>query len=221
MGLPVPLNRWVACPVVVATVEGQEVGFLATEPCCHPYLVRVHREMDQGALLEREQQIAPVALVLVLVYRMSGALTGQRVLEFGGDDGDAVDRKGHVDDAATVLAVRLLHYRGESNLTSDREQVPGVALRGLRIHGCIRPEIGHAEGLAIAFESMAQDVKRALEFQLLREVVQHGYDRLRPKKRLQRLPLRWLALLQEAGNIGGEEGQHFVISVRAPGPITA
>ena len=95
--------------MVVASVEGQEVGFLALEPRRHPYLVRVHREVDQGALLESEKKIPPVALVLVLVYRMSGTLSGQRVLKFGGDDGDAVDRKGHVDDAATVLAVRLLH----------------------------------------------------------------------------------------------------------------
>ena len=144
--------------------------------------------MNQGALLENEKKIPPVALVLVLVYRMSCALSGQRVLEFGGDDGDAVDGKGYVDDAATVRAVCLLHDRGEGDLARDGQPVLGIVLHRLRVHSGVRPEIGHAERLAVAFEPVAQDVECALELQLLRQAVQHGRDGLRPEKRLQRLP---------------------------------
>ena len=137
--------------------------------------------MDQGAFLESKKKIAPVAIVLVLVYRTSGALSGQRVLEFGGDDGDAIDGKGNVDDATAVLAVRLFHDRGEGDLARDRQPIPGVVLGGVGIHGCVRPEIGHAEGLAVAFEPVAQDVQCSLELQLLRQAVQRGRAGLRPE----------------------------------------
>ena len=108
MGLPVALHRRIARPVVVAPVEGQEMGLLAPEAGRHPDLVRVHGEVDQGALLEGEEQIALVPLRLVLLYRIGGALPGERVLQLAGDDGDAVDGQGHVDDAAAVLPIRPL-----------------------------------------------------------------------------------------------------------------
>ena len=84
--------------MVVAPIEGQEVGFLAPEPGRHPYLVRVHGEVDQAAPFESEEKVSPVPVVLVLAHRIGGALSGQRILEFGGDDGDAVDGKRHVDE---------------------------------------------------------------------------------------------------------------------------
>ena len=175
-----PSTGRVARPVIVASVEGEEVGFLAPEPRRHPRLVRIHREVNQCTLLECKQQITLVPVVLVLVDRGGGALSGQRVLEFDGDDGDAVDGKGHVDDAAAVFSARHLHDGGEGDLARDRQPVPGVVLGGLRIHGCVRPEIGHAEGLAVAFEPVAQDVECALELQLLRQAVQYGRGGNRP-----------------------------------------
>ena len=48
------------------------------------------------------------------------------------------------------------------------QPVLGIVLRCLGVHSGVRPEIGHAEGLAVAFEPVAQDVERALELQLLR-----------------------------------------------------
>ena len=166
--------------MVVAAVEGQKVGLLAPQPGRHPHLIRVHGKVNKRTLLEREEKIPLVPLVLVLTYRMSGALSGQRVLELGGDNRNTVDRKRHVDDAATVLAVCLLHDRGEGDLARDRQPVPGVVLRRFGIHSSVRPKIGHAEGLAVAFKPVAQDVQRALELQLLRETVQHGYGGLWP-----------------------------------------
>ena len=147
---------------------------------------------------------------------MGGALSGERVLEFGGDNGDAVDGKGHVDDATTVLAVRLLHDRGEGDLARDGQSIPGVVFRRLGVHGCVRPEIGHVKDLAVALEPVAQDVECALELQLLREAVQHGCGSLRPEKRLKRLPFCELAVLQEAGNVVDEKGDRFVKGAWAP-----
>ena len=207
--------------MVAAAVEGQEVGLPSSQPGGHPYLVRVHREVDQGALLEREQQVAPVALVLVLAYRVGGALPGQRVLEFGGDDGDAVDGEGHVDDAAAVLALRRLHDRGEGDLARNGQPVGGVILGGLRVHARVGPEIRHAERLAVTLETVAQDVQRALDLEFLGQVVQNGGGGLRPQQRLERLPFGRLALFQEAANVVGKEGEGLVEGVRIALFVTA
>ena len=94
MRLPVPLDRRVARPVAVAAVERQKLGLPAPQPGRHPHLIRVNREVDKRALLETEEKIAPVALVLVLAHRIGGPLPGERVLEFGGNDGNAVDAQG-------------------------------------------------------------------------------------------------------------------------------
>ena len=201
-------------PWLFPSVEGQEVGFLAPQSGRHPHLVGVHREVDKRALLESEEKIAFISLVLVLANRMGSALSGQLVLEFRSNDGDAIERKGHVDDAAAVLAVCLPHDRGERDLARDGLPVLVVVLRRLGVHSRVRPEKGHAEDLAVAFEPVAKDVERALDVQLLRQTVQRGCSGLRPEKRLQRLPLGWLAVLQETSNIVGEEGERFVIGPR-------
>lgn len=79
--------------------------------------------MDKSTLLEGEEEIAPVPVFLILAHRIGSMLSGQRILEFGSDDGDTVDRKSHVDDAAAVPAVRPLPHRGETNLPRDRQPV--------------------------------------------------------------------------------------------------
>ena len=75
-------------------------------------------------------------------------------------------------------------------MASDRQPILGVILGGRGIHGCVRPEIGHAEGLTVAFEPVAQNMKCSLDFQLLREVVQHGRSGFWPEESLQR-PAIW------------------------------
>ena len=89
-------------------------------------------------------------------------MAGQRIPECGSDDGDTVDRKGHVNDTAAVLAVRPLHRRDETNLARDHQPVLGMVLRRTGIHAAVGPETGHGESLAVAFEPVAQDVEYVL-----------------------------------------------------------
>ncbi len=56
--------------------------------------------MDQRARFECKERIALVPIQGVLVHRIGGVLPGERVLEFGGDHGDAVARL-----SSTVVAV--------------------------------------------------------------------------------------------------------------------
>jgi hypothetical protein len=86
-----------------------------------------------------------------------------------------------------------------------------MALRRLGVHGRVRPEVGRAQRLAIALEPVPQDVERALEIQLLRQAVEHRRGGPVPEQRLQRLPLGPLAVLQEAGDIFGEDRVGLVI----------
>ena len=71
-GFPVPGHRRVARPVVVAAVEGQELGLAALQLGRHPCLVRVHREVDKCPLLKSEEKVPPVPFVLVLARRIGG-----------------------------------------------------------------------------------------------------------------------------------------------------
>lgn len=61
--------------MVVAAVEGEEVGLLAVKPGGHPHFVRVYRKMDEGTLLEGEEKIPPVPLLLVLAHRIGCPLS--------------------------------------------------------------------------------------------------------------------------------------------------
>ena len=53
-------------------------------------------------------------------------------------------------------------------------------------------------------------MERALEVQFLRQAVKNGRIGPGPKKRLKRLPLGRLALLQKAGYIAWEQGKRLV-----------
>ena len=112
--------------MVVAPVKRQEVGFLALE------WVVIHTSSGSTAkwtrarFLKAKRRSRPVPVVLILAHRIGSTLSGQRILEFGSDDGDTVNRKGHVNDTAAIPAVRPLHYRGEPNLARDRQPVLGI-----------------------------------------------------------------------------------------------
>ena len=74
--LPIALDGRVARPVTMPPVERQEVRLFTPQPRRHPHLVWVHGEVDERPLLEGEQQIAPVAVLLVLLDAVGGALRG-------------------------------------------------------------------------------------------------------------------------------------------------
>jgi hypothetical protein len=92
-------------------------------------------------------------------------------------------------------------------------------LRRFGIHAGVRPDIGHAEGLAVALEPVAKDVERALQLQLFGKAVEHGCGGFAPEQRLERRPLGRLAVFQKAGDIVGEQREGFVIVLGSALPI--
>ena len=142
VGLPVVRDRRIAGAEAVAPVEGKEDRLLALQPRGHPHLVRVHGEMHQRPLLEGEQQIALVPVGHVLGLGVRRPLARLWVFQLRRHHGDAVNGKGHVDNATAIGAVRLLHHRGEGDLARGRQPVLGVTLGGLRVHARVRAEKG-------------------------------------------------------------------------------
>jgi len=109
MRLPVTVDGRIARAVAVPPVEREEDGLLALEPCGHPDLVRVHGEVDERALPEREDQVAPVALVLVLRDGVSRAHAPR-----AGDLRAGAGGAGAVNGNGPGPAIRELHDRSRS-----------------------------------------------------------------------------------------------------------
>src|SRR5260370_41936354 len=71
---------WVSGAVLVALVERKEEGFVTIEPGCHEDLIRVDREMHQGALLEAEDQLVLIAGSFILSDGVVDILAGIGIL---------------------------------------------------------------------------------------------------------------------------------------------
>src|SRR5690606_11237861 len=131
MRLPVAFDGQVAGSVVVTAVERQELSLFAFEPCGHPHLIRIHREVDERALLEGEKEIPSVALCLILLDGIARALTGERVLQLSGDDRQPVHGEYDVDDASPVLSMCILQRRCECHLPGNAKTILSITRGGL------------------------------------------------------------------------------------------
>jgi len=192
--------------VVVPLVERQPVRRLAVELGRHEDEIGIDSEVDERTLLEAEQRKPRVAVVLVLALGVLDVLAGHRVLEFRGDDRNAIDGEHDVD--------ALLACRVELHLPRDGEDVLGVGRDRLGVHARGRLERGHLEGLAKALEAVAQDGERALRGQLLAQCIeQHGLGRLALKID-EGLPLLGLRDLHVGDDVGGEQAEVGIVGLR-------
>ena len=145
-------------------------------------MVRVDGEVDQGAA--GEDRVVRVAVGAVLGLGVLNVLPGERVLELGGGDGDAVDQQRHVE---RVHRAGL----GVVQLPDDTEPVGGVPLgllvveaaRGLEVAqphldaGVLDGAAQHADGAAVV-DGLGQTVEEALGGGILTAVTLHE---LRPR----------------------------------------
>src|SRR5690242_15455397 len=127
---------------------------LARQSRGHVDLIRVGSEMYQGPLLEVEQRGAWVTIHLILPHGMAPVLAGAWVLQLARRDGQSIHGNHEVNRAMIVGMAR--HLAGNS------EPILGIQLLDFFIEPMRRLEVRHLERLAIEFESMPQDVKRAL-----------------------------------------------------------
>ncbi len=105
----------VACAVVPALVERQKPGGFALEMGAHAHFVVIHGKVHHAAP-EFEQLFARIAVALVLLHGIGHGLFGEAVLEFKGDDRQAVDEQAQVQCQLGFIAA-------VAQLAGDRKAV--------------------------------------------------------------------------------------------------
>ncbi len=105
----------IAGAIIPPLVEWKKPRTLALEVCAEADLVFINGEVS-NATAELEQQLARVAIALVLLNRILNRLLGEGVLQLEGGDGQAVDEQAEVEcELRLVSAV--------SQLSGDRKTV--------------------------------------------------------------------------------------------------
>ena len=128
VGLEAVRVRRVAGAVVPALVERQEPRRLALQLGAEPHLGVVHGEVDHAAA-ELEQQLARVAVALVLLDGVLDGLLGQAVLQLERGDRQAVDeqRRGRVRGGLVAAVAKLA---GDAEAVRRRNARSALALPG-------------------------------------------------------------------------------------------
>ncbi len=80
-------------------IEDAQVGGISGEAGGHPDHFGVEGEVDEGAAFEFKDRFVVVTIVAVLGFGVFGGLVGEGIFKFEGDQGDAVEAEGDVDDA--------------------------------------------------------------------------------------------------------------------------
>ena len=88
-------------PSLQPLLNGRNHERLALELGADPHLAVVHGEVHHAAA-ELEQQLARIAVALVLLDGILDGLLGEAVLQLEGGDGQAVDEQAEVEGAAAV-----------------------------------------------------------------------------------------------------------------------
>ena len=116
----------IARAIVVALVERQEPGVLALKVRAEAHLLLVHSKVHQAAA-ELEEQLARVAVALVLLHRVVYGLLGEAVLEFEGRNGQAVDEQGEVEGKLGLVPAVAELLRDAEDIGGETLDRPGIA----------------------------------------------------------------------------------------------
>ena len=103
---------------------------------------------------ELEQRFSGIPVSLVLFDGVFHELTGQRVLQFCGDDGKPVQEKGHVQSAFALFAV--------SELSDYRKTILCIQFPMLRVHPTGGLVIGETERCPSVLDAFPQDMQDSL-----------------------------------------------------------
>ncbi len=155
----------VAGAVVPALVEGEEPGVVAAEVGAEADLLVVDGEVD-GAALVLEEELAGVAVALVLADGVVDGLLGEAVLELEGGDGEAVDEEDEVEGKTRLVGA-------VAELAGDAEDVGGEALGGEGVAGG-GGLVVEADGGGAVIDPLAEDVDDAAPGDLALEAVEEA-----------------------------------------------
>ena len=107
--------RRISGSVVPPLVEGEEPGFFAFEAGAEEDADIIDGKVNHASF-ELEEQFPGIAIGLVLLDGVVGVLFGELILQFAGDDGQAVDEDGQIEGEPGVVA-------GIHELTGDAENI--------------------------------------------------------------------------------------------------
>ena len=174
------LVRRITCAAVPALVEGQKMGAGPGQARGHVHLFGVHGKMHQGALGKKEDLFARVAAVTVLVDGIGRCLAGERIFQLQGHHRNAVGRQHHIQ--------RILVLVTKVKLSGDAQAVGAVTRLQFRVEAMGRSKESNAQGLAEAFEAMAQGGQSTVGVQPFGKRRKDPFPGLRPMQRFEFLP---------------------------------
>ena len=183
-------------------VERQEPGLRAEELGGHEHLVRIHSEVGEAPRVG-EERLAWVPVGPVLVDRVLDVLAGERVLELGGEDRDAVQEEREIDARFVLLA--------EVELADDREEVGGVQALEFLVEAARRAEVGEAEPAARVPDAVSEDVERSASRDLAGEPAEEAGLHVGPVVLLQLRPFLRLGGQQEVEDVRRDQAEPAVV----------
>jgi len=124
-------NRRIAGATQMAAIEGQEPRALAGQLGAEAHFQIVHREMHRAAA-ELEQQLARVAIVLVLQHGVGHGLARVVVLQLEGRQRQAVDEQRKVERALRLVAA-VAHLAGDAEDIGGEQRCRPVIARRRRM----------------------------------------------------------------------------------------
>ena len=192
----------VASAAELALVEGQKARPRAREVRRDVHEVRVRREVREAAAVG-EQRLARVAVALVLADRVLDVLAGERVLEFGGEDRDAVQEQHEVE--------ALLVLRAVVDLANGGEQVRRVQPPRLLVESARGAEVGEAKLAARVLEAVAEHVERTAPFDLGGEALEELLAHRRSVVLFQLFPFLGLGREHEVHRVTRQQAEHAVV----------
>ncbi len=140
---------------VAALIERQEEGLLAVEARRHPHRGEIDAEIPEDAAVEAEAGLFRVAVLAPLTHCVLDVLSLELVLQFEGEQRDAVDPEEHVH-------AQLFRFSAVMPLADAVEDVLPVVRRVRFVETGFRHEITDAEGDPAVLEAVAQDVQHAV-----------------------------------------------------------
>ena len=198
---------------VVALVKGKEACLDTGKAGGDVDQFRIDREMRQAAAIGQQRLPAGVAVRLVLADCVLDGLTAEQVLEFGGENWDAVQKQ---DQIQTLLILRAVTY-----LADDREKVGHIQLARLLVKPAGRPEVCQAERAAHILDAVPKHVENAAAVDFRRQAPEKAISDLSAVVMGQLLPFLRLRRNDEIQNVSGQKAKCAVVVLGFSLEVTA
>ena len=199
-------HGWIAGAAEAAPVEGQEARLRSGQVGGDVDQLGVDGEVREAPAIG-EQGLARVTVGVVLPDRVLDGLAGERVLELGREDGDAIQEQHHVETLLVPGAVL--------DLAGDREEVGGVQPPRLLVEPACGAEVREPERAPHVLHAAPQDVEGAAALDFGREALQEPRPDLCAVVLREPLPLRGLRRQHEVQDVVREEAERAVVVLGA------